>query len=116
MTIIISDELLLAVLCLTLIASIRYGIRHKDYVVGMGWVLPLVGLLLYYLALVIKIPHFVDDISLRQAIVRPSLVGFFVMAAVHVLNGTVNYVITFTYQRIQSWTRNLHKLFSRHPS
>ena len=104
---------MLVVLILLFIASVVYSIEHHDYVVGIGWTAAVASLIFYYALIVFDFPGFVANIPLRQAIVRPSLIGFFSLVLVHILNGKVNKLITRTVDGFKIWTHKHFRPLSR---
>ncbi len=106
---IVFDKILLSILILLIVASIRYGIEHKDYVVGIGWIIPMLGLVVYYAMIVMEIRELTENLAFRDAIVRPSLTGFLLMVLVHILNGQVNKFLSNLSQKVSTWTHSHFK-------
>ncbi len=99
------DLLMLGIVVLTFLAAVRYGIRQRNYVVGIGWTVPLACLSAHYALLSLDLEPYGSTSSLQLSVVQPSLFFLLVFISVFLFNGRVNTAIARIHLRLaQVWT------------
>jgi hypothetical protein len=86
------------------LAQFRADGLRGDEMILMALLIPGIILTVYYFLLVLPLPAFENDVTLRQGIVRSSIFTSNVVLAIYFLNGRLTRIV----RRLIEWKRKSH--------